>query len=763
MINSLLKAHNELLQEGVFGLEKENVRVTPDGQLALTPHPAIFGDKTQNPYITTDFSESQVEMITPPMASIPQALDFIETLHDIVSDNIGDELLWPQSLPPLLPDEDKIPIAQYNDEDKELEEYREAIARIYGKQRQLISGIHFNVSLSDKFFSMLFHAYKEKRTMGELREEVYLKMVRGFMRHRWLMVWLFGETPVAERNFRVTSLETGLPQKMKCGEGISLRTGPLGYRNKEEFVLDYTSIESYRKQINEFVEEGRLHSIKELYLPLRIKFLPKDGGAPSYLEIRLQDLDPLTRSGVSPHALYFTHLMLMYALVCDETHPFDAREQYIATRKQDYVSCFGRCEKRSFPEDISTGVTVVEEAEKLLSDMELKLAEYGVWNNPVLKSELDYFRYLLANPDERSGMIIFRATQNNNFMAFHMERARLYREVSQQQAFRFHGYEDMEMSTQLLLRAAVCRGVFFDILDRKENFLKLYTDRNIQYVQQATKTSLDGYATICVMENKVVTKKVLEHENINVPRGREYVDINLAMDDFKHFEGEAIVIKPKSTNFGIGITIIKDNTIESAYREALEIAFANDDTVLIEEFVSGREYRFFVLNNEVVGVLHRVPANVVGDGYKSIRTLVEEKNKDPRRGKGYVTPLEKLRLGKEEEMFLAMQELTFDSVPEKGVTVYLRENSNISTGGDSIDFTDEVSHTYKAIAVNAARAVGAKITGVDMMIPDIYEPAGVGNYAIIEMNFNPAIHIHCFPFRGKNRKINIKLVEALGF
>ena len=114
-------------------------------------------------------------------------------------------------------------------------------------------------------------------------------------------------------------------------------------------------------------------------------------------------------------------------------------------------------------------------------------------------------------------------------------------------------------------------------------------------------------------------------------------------------------------------------------------------------------------------------------------------------------------------MFVAMQELTFDSVPEEGVTVYLRENSNISTVGDSIDFTDEVNHSYKAIAVNAARAVGANITGVDMMIPDIYEPAGVGNYAIIEMNFNPAIHIHCFPYRGKNRRINYKLIEALGF
>ena len=128
-----------------------------------------------------------------------------------------------------------------------------------------------------------------------------------------------------ERNFKVMSLQTGLPQAMKCGEGISLRTGPLGYRNKEEFVLDYTSIERYRQQIYEFVEEGRLQSIKELYLPLRIKFLPKDGGAPSYLEIRLQDMDPLKRSGVSQHALYVRPMLLMYALIKEVEEEFESK------------------------------------------------------------------------------------------------------------------------------------------------------------------------------------------------------------------------------------------------------------------------------------------------------------------------------------------------------------------------------------------------------------------------------------------------------
>jgi len=103
------------------------------------------------------------------------------------------------------------------------------------------------------------------------------------------------------------------------------------------------------------------------------------------------------------------------------------------------------------------------------------------------------------------------------------------------------------------------------------------------------------------------------------------------------------------------------------------------------------------------------------------------------------------------------------SIPDKGKIIYLRENSNISTGGDSLDFTDSIDQSYKDEAVEAAKAVGANITGVDMMIQKIDEPRNKHNSTIIELNFNPAIHIHCFPYKGKNRRLGRKILEALGF
>ena len=180
----------------------------------------------------------------------------------------------------------------------------------------------------------------------------------------------------------------------------------------------------------------------------------------------------------------------------------------------------------------------------------------------------------------------------------------------------------------------------------------------------------------------------------------------------------------------------------------MEQALSYDTIILIEEFIAGKEYRFLVIGDEVAGVLHRVPANVVGDGRSTIEELVNEKNKNPLRGEGYVTPLKNKAWQCGEGVFsLTGKDISY--IPKREEIVYLRENSNISTGGDSIDYTDEVHQDYKDIAVQAAKAVGAKIRGADIIIQDIKAAARDENYSIIELNFNPALHIHDFLTRAK--------------
>lgn len=324
------------------------------------------------------------------------------------------------------------------------------------------------------------------------------------------------------------------------------------------------------------------------------------------------------------------------------------------------------------------------------------------------------------------------------------------------------GYEDLELSTQMLVREATRRGHRVDVLDRRANFVRIVGKGKVEYVRQATRTSADSYIAPLIMENKKVTKLLLDEAGIRVPKGRDYASPADFAADWEHWKNSgSIVIKPNTTNFGIAVVILASPFSREDFLKAGEAAFAEDDSVLVEEYIPGKEYRFLVIDGITRAVLHRVPANVTGDGVSTIEKLMEKKNGDPRRGEGYKSPLEKLRKDDEEERFLRAQNFGFSSVPESGKTVYLRKNSNISTGGDSIDFTDDVHPLYKDIASSAAAAVGAKVCGVDMMVADVREEPSGTNYGIIELNFNPALHIHDFPHEGKNRAVENYVLDML--
>ena len=164
-----------------------------------------------------------------------------------------------------------------------------------------------------------------------------------------------------------------------------------------------------------------------------------------------------------------------------------------------------------------------------------------------------------------------------------MKKAKEYLVQSENKSFALKGYENLELSSQILLKEAIKRGITFEILDEGENFIYFNKNSHEEYVKQATKTSLDSYITMLIMENKVVTKKVLEKNGISVPRGLDYSDKETSINDFYKYEGHAIVIKPKSTNFGLGISIFKDKYDFEDYKKAIDLAFKEDSSILIEE------------------------------------------------------------------------------------------------------------------------------------------------------------------------------------
>ena len=760
---------SELLT-GNFGIEKENLRVKYDGELSLTPHPKEFGEKIDNLYIKTDFSESQVEVITPALNTIEKTYDFLKNLNNIVSLELKDELLWPQSSPSVLVEEDKIPLADFGPTGIEEKKYRETLSEKYGKKNQLISGIHYNFSFSDRLIDKLYKEFGEDMSYKDFKDKIYLKTTKNLLKYRWLSIYLTGASPVVHNTHDESCIQTMDTEDGECyylKDNISFRNGKFGYKNKKNYIISYDTVEDYVESIEKLIDENELTDPREFYSSIRLrakdnndllKSLKKDGI--TYLEVRHIDLNPFQKEGVDLDTLYLTHMFMIYSLLSDE-EAFEEDEQIVAYRNHKLAVGEGLKENLELYVTLDQKDTLANIGEAVLEDVRKVIDIIGD-KEEYLNKIIDEAIEKVKDPKKTLAYQVIENIRDKNYVKFHLDKAKEYLQESKSTEYKLIGYEDLELSTQIVLKSAIKRGLKFEILDRSGNFLLYEKGDKQEYVKQATKTSLDSYSTVLIMENKLVTKKVLQRNDIRIPVGRDYTDISLAKDDYNYFKGKSIVVKPNSTNYGIGITIFKDDFTKENYERAIAIAFENDNLIIVEEFLKGKEYRFLVIDGKIEGILNRVPANVVGDGIKTIRELVEEKNQDFLRGEKHTKPLEKINLKESESMFLESQGKDFDTIPPKDQTVYLRENSNISTGGDSIDCTERISQEYKDIALRAASVVEASLCGVDMMIEDIEQSPTENNYGIIELNFNPAIHIHSYPYEGENRKIGDKILDALG-
>lgn len=762
-IKSLLT--REDLLGGHFGIEREGLRCEISGKLALTPHPEVFGEKLRNPYITTDFSESQLELITPAMDTLEQTYDFLSGLYDIAVMEIGDEYIWPQSMPCIIPEDKKIPIARFCKcpPGVDAESYRQKLMLKYGGKKQLVSGIHYNFSFKESLIQKLHTAYAPQLDTKSFKNSLYLKVTRNYLRYRWLIIYLLGSTSTMHETYVEAcgkQLKKISSDSFSSDGALSYRNGDCGYQNKTAIFPNYDSVGEHIASLERFIKEGTIESHKELYSQIRLKAkdngnllesLQKDGIC--YLEYRSIDINPFDRAGISLNDLYFMQLFNLYLLFKEESDYTLWQEE--ALENQKAIATHGQKELQLKKDGNlvlkeNWGMEMLQEMRKLNDTLGLDKQDVIEIMEKRLKDYQLTYAYQLVEAVKREG-----------YVAACLNLAKQYKDEAYKARFIFKGYEDMELSTQILLKEAVKRGITIELLDRADNFVALKKYGETEYVKQATKTTKDNYISVLLMENKVVTKKILKDKGINVPMGGEWYQLEDALCHLSDLKNKPIVIKPKSTNFGKGISIFPEGTKEEDLESAFKEAFKHDNTVLVEEFIKGKEYRFLVIGEEVVGILHRVPANVVGDGVHTIKELVSLKNQDPLRGKGYRRPLEKIHLDETARLFLKAQGLDLESIPEEGRCIYLRENSNISTGGDSIDYTDLICDHFKQLAVEASHAVGAKICGVDMMIENVADSKS--SYAVIELNFNPAIHIHSYPYKGKERNIAHKILKLLGF
>ncbi|MDU6560683.1 MAG: bifunctional glutamate--cysteine ligase GshA/glutathione synthetase GshB [Streptococcus vestibularis] len=743
-INQLLQkleATSPILQAN-FGIERESLRVDRQGQLAHTPHPSCLGARSFHPYIQTDFCEFQMELITPVAKSTTEARRLLGAITDVAGRSIAtDEILWPLSMPPRLKAEE-VQVAQLeNDFERH---YRNYLAEKYGTKLQAISGIHYNMELGKDLVEALFQE-SDQTDMVVFKNALYLKLAQNYLRYRWVITYLFGAAPIAEQGF----FDKEVPEPVR-----SFRNSDHGYVNKEEIQVSFASLEDYVSAIERYIEQGDLIAEKEFYSAVRFRgqkvnrsFLDK---GITYLEFRNFDLNPFERIGISQDTMDTVHLLLLAFLWLDAPENVD----------QALTQGHALNEKIALSHPLEP-LPSEAETQNITTALDQLVQHFGLgdYHQGLVKQVKDAF----ADPSQTLAAQLLPHIKDKSLADFALDKALAYHDYDWTAHYALKGYEEMELSTQMLLFDAIQKGIHFEILDEQDQFLKLLHKDHVEYVKNGNMTSKDNYVVPLAMANKTVTKKILADAGFPVPAGDEFTSLEQGLAYYPLIKDKQIVVKPKSTNFGLGISIFQEPASLDNYQKALEIAFAEDTAVLVEEFIPGTEYRFFILDGRCEAVLLRVAANVVGDGKHTIRELVAQKNANPLRGRDHRSPLEIIDLGDIEQLMLTQQGYTPDDMLPEGKKVNLRRNSNISTGGDSIDVTETMDSSYQELAAAMATSMGAWACGVDLIIPDKTQPASKEkpHCTCIELNFNPSMYMHTYCAEGPGQAITPKILDKL--
>lgn len=367
---------------GKWGIERETHRIEEDGSIALTPHPKELTDDQ----ITLDFAETQLEFVTKPHQNIEQVLKELEQIHHRASRTIGRELMWPLSMPPHLPDEEKIPIAQFPDskDGYEKELYRKGLAVRYGKKLQMISGIHYNYSLDDRLIDLLYQQSKTKQSKQAFINELYMSIGRNMLKYRWLFVYLFGASPVADSSYQSVIKDKIASDRSEYTEqtskemelnkyAISLRTSRFGYSTEVEdkYQVSYNHLNQYIADLrtiltteNEKYKEiglerngeriqintNELQIEAEFYAPIRFRQTPRQGETLldalehrgiSYFELRDIDINPFSSIGLTKNQAEFIHMFILMCLF-EENSGLSNEEQRLASKNHQLVALFGR-------------------------------------------------------------------------------------------------------------------------------------------------------------------------------------------------------------------------------------------------------------------------------------------------------------------------------------------------------------------------------------------------------------------------------------
>jgi glutamate--cysteine ligase len=366
------------LVPGLNGVEKESLRVSPDGKIAKTAHPRALGSALTHPSITTDYSEALLEFITPPRSSAAVTLETLTDIHAQTYRHIGDELLWATSMPCAVEGDAGIPIADYGLSNVGMMKhiYRRGLGRRYGRVMQTISGVHFNYSLPVDFWPAFKDHERDGGDLSNFISAAYFGLIRNFQRYGWIVPYLFGASPAVCKSF-LRGVRHDFDEFDKntwyAPYATSLRMSDIGYKNKNQAHLNicYNTLDDYVDGLSRAistpapeyecigVKNGKdwlqlnsnlLQIENEYYSFVRPKNIARSGEKPTlalkrrgvrYVEIRALDINAFEPVGVNEEQLKFLETFLLFCLL-SESPTQDRNEREAIERNQARVVRRGR-------------------------------------------------------------------------------------------------------------------------------------------------------------------------------------------------------------------------------------------------------------------------------------------------------------------------------------------------------------------------------------------------------------------------------------
>lgn len=420
-----------------IGLEKEGLRVLRDGQLSTSNHPESLGSALTHQSITTDFSEAQLELVTPPCWSSVNALSNINKLQAFVHKQLPrDEIIWSASMPGIINNEDNIRIAEYGNSKSGMMKtvYRRGLAHRYGKKMQLISGVHFNYSFAEEIWPVLSELEKSKKELKAFTSKSYMSTIRNIQRYDWLLLYLFGASPGVSNSFckKNKALQEFDKNTYYNPFATSLRMSDFGYTNKwqphKKSIISFQSLDEYLNSLNLAINKpsqkyqsiglyknnkriqlntNELQIENEYYSSVRPKQIPHSGESfldalqhrgVRYLEIRSIDINPFTSSGLELKQLHFTELFVNYCLL-KKSKPHNRSNEGMNRLNLNQTAYYGRKPGLKLCKENST-VTLKDWAEKLLVEMEPIAEKLNTTHRgEVYSKALEHFKQMIIQTE----------------------------------------------------------------------------------------------------------------------------------------------------------------------------------------------------------------------------------------------------------------------------------------------------------------------------------------------------------------------------